>query len=192
MRQRFFILFLTFNCLICSTILAQETSRKTDRLYSNKIAYSLGYSRIYFYYESDSLAKFWKTNFWSHTVEYDRHLFPWLEAGGYFLYSMKDYQQCWVNMAGIGLNLKLHPIGVFYKNPTFADIYGIFRGGINYRFFSNLSESVSYSAENKWYPYFSPGVGISFLNHKRVSVFLEYSKDKCFKKTYRIGMSCWF
>lgn len=154
----------------------------------------MGYSHIYSYYEQDFTDNHWKKNFWSHTMEYDRQLFPWLEAGGYFMYSMKGYEGFWLNMTGIGLNLKLHPIGMFYKKPTFVDVYGFFRGGINYRFVSNVSEKIYSNAnnENRWYSYFSPGAGISFFNHKRVSVFLEYSTSKCFTKTYSIGMSCRF
>lgn len=199
MNKIFYLLAFLLMHTTWHTLQAQnETPPTRTGKHSNSISYSTGISRMHIYYESDSLSSLWKDNYWLHIVEYDRNLFSFLDAGAFMLYSTKDFDLFRVNVATIGLDVRFHPIGLFYKQPTMIDVYGIVRGGVAYQFLSNLSEEilsqfnqqgVKPSVVNKWHGYFSPGFGIILFNKKRINVLFEYNKDKGFKNTYKIGMT---
>lgn len=75
---------------IFSTAKAQEKPQAIEAIYPNTISYFAGLSGLVRYYYPDSLNLSIKDPYWSHTISYDRTLFPWLEAGAYLTHSFSN------------------------------------------------------------------------------------------------------
>ena len=189
-----------FFWLLLSASIITNAQNEASMGLGNKhlIGYAFGMSHLHIYYEPDSLADLWKDTYFSHIVEYDRRVFPFLDAGAFMLYSTKDIDLLRVNVLALGVDVRFLPLGLFCKEPKMIDFYGIFRGGVACLFLSNFSGTMlsqlhhrehKQSELSQYHAYLSPGFGIAFFNKHKINLFFEYSRDKGFKNTYRFGAS---